>query len=180
MRAQVTTRWSLLAEGPPVLEQPCPRCDRRQSFVCTGRFRVNAHRRRLDVWLLFECARCSWSWRLPVEERVAVDAIPPPRLAAYHHNDEALAYQIATDEGAVRPLRVVGAVLETPFLLTFDVAPGVVVRLDRALAQGLSWSRARVREAWERGSLAVVPSDPKALRRVVRDGLTVWCGAQES
>ena len=47
----------------------CGGCGKKQPFVNTGKFRVNANGSRLDVWLIFRCSKCKHSWNLTVYER---------------------------------------------------------------------------------------------------------------
>lgn len=174
MRAQTSIRWTLHVEGPLTLNRPCPRCDRTQPFTCTERFRVNASGRKLDVWLLFDCSACGRTWRLPVHERHPVSEVPPWALEAFHSNDARLAARLAAEHGAVSGVRVEGPPPDGPAMVALTVPPGVKMRLDRVLATALGLSRAEVVRAWAAGELAAVPSDPKALRRPVVDGLVLW------
>ena len=84
------------------LVKHCPRCRGTRPFRCTGRFRVNASGRLLDVWLLFECAGCGDTARLPVLERVPVSRVPRARLDAFTANDAALALAVASDRTLLR------------------------------------------------------------------------------
>ena len=75
----------------------CPRCRGPQRFACTGRFRVNANRRVIDVWLLLRCQRCGATARLAVVERAPVSRLGRSRLRAFQANDPELASAIASD-----------------------------------------------------------------------------------
>jgi hypothetical protein len=81
----------------PRIRRTCPRCRRERSFASSGRFRVNANGRRLDVWLLFRCEGCGRVWKLEVHARARLEAIGPERLERYLRNDEETARRIARD-----------------------------------------------------------------------------------
>jgi hypothetical protein len=66
-------------------------------FVCAATFRVNAHRKRLDVWLNYRCERCAGAWKCPVMERRPVAQIEPQRLEAFFRDDPLVAYRLAFD-----------------------------------------------------------------------------------
>ena len=36
----------------------CGGCGKKMPFVSTRRFRVNANKNKLDVWLIYQCRRC--------------------------------------------------------------------------------------------------------------------------
>ena len=41
----------------------------RRPFISSDRFRVNANKQRLDVWLIYRCGCCEQPWNLAVHER---------------------------------------------------------------------------------------------------------------
>lgn len=75
----------------------CIRCRRRRRFICTNRFRVNANKHLIDVWLLFYCERCGAKTRVPVVARVPVSKIHQQDLDAFHRNDLQMAARVQWD-----------------------------------------------------------------------------------
>lgn len=75
----------------------CKKCGGKREFVSSGLFRVNANKRKLDVWLVYRCARCGASWNLPIYERVSVGRLSPEEREGFAQNDAALARQYAMD-----------------------------------------------------------------------------------
>ncbi len=158
------------------LRRHCPRCRLQRLFVSSGKFRVNAQKKRLDAWLIFRCSVCDDRWNWPVHERRPVGALDPRELDALMRNDPALAArhaQAALGQGvggtretslAVTVVQPAGA--ETNTIEIVVAVAGASLRLDRLLAQVLSIGRAEI----EALSRAVTPSTPKALRRPARDG----------
>ena len=49
----------------------CAGCKRKQSFVNTGYFRVNANSNKLDVWLIYQCQKCRHTLNIPIFERIS-------------------------------------------------------------------------------------------------------------
>jgi hypothetical protein len=179
----VSVCWRVCAAGPPAALRDCPRCDRRARFVSSGLFRVNASGRRLDVWLIYRCKRCDFTWNRTVEERRSVPELGA-RLVRYERNDPALARTVACDvAGLARggvPVEAEEAQVIRPPLgaapglaITFAVDPGCAMRLDRLLARELGVSRSALEEATVAGLVAVEGRGANALRRPVRDGLRV-------
>jgi len=152
--------WRVVPAQVAPIDRRCRRCDRPRPFLSSGRFRVNASGRRLDVWLVYRCSVCEAPFNLALHERVSPGALGSD-LDRYHGNDPALAAACAP--GA--PARVsVAGVGEPPVHVRFSVPRPVAVRLDRLLAERLTTSRREVRRR-------VTPV--QALRRPVRDGLQV-------
>lgn len=75
----------------------CPRCGGRRCFRCAYRFRVNANRKLVDVWLLFNCVRCDQTARVPIVERAPASRIGRSNLRAFEANDPQHAIAAARD-----------------------------------------------------------------------------------
>ena len=57
------------ATAAPVALRPCGTCGADAEFASTGLFRVNAQKKRLDVWLIYRCATCGSVWNSAVISR---------------------------------------------------------------------------------------------------------------
>ena len=75
----------------------CARCGRKAVFINTGRFRVNANKNKLDVWLIYQCRRCRHTLNIPIYERVSPRKIPAELYEKFLANDEALAIQYGSE-----------------------------------------------------------------------------------
>lgn len=75
----------------------CARCGRKTAFVSTRRFRVNANKNRLDVWLIYQCGKCRHTLNVPIYERVAPQKIPDALYEGFLANDEELAKRYGSD-----------------------------------------------------------------------------------
>lgn len=167
--------WRIVPIRTPHVIRACPRCAGPRPFASSDRFRVNASGRRLDVWLIYRCAICDFTWNLTVMERAAPEVIGASRLEAFLQNDPAAAWSCAFDGMS---LRRAGARVEpsTPVRVERDASPEgratvrlelplpVQIRLDRLLAQELGIPRSR---------LPALVVTTRALRRPVFDGQVV-------
>ena len=77
----------------------CGGCGKKQEFVNSGKFRVNANGKRVDVWLIYQCKKCKHSWNLTIYERTNPGRIPPYLFEMFLENDydTAMAYGRNTD-----------------------------------------------------------------------------------
>ncbi len=71
----------------------CGGCGKKQIFINTGKFRVNANGKRVDVWLIYRCIKCKHSWNLTVYDRKNPAKIPPYEYELFMENDSELAYR---------------------------------------------------------------------------------------
>ena len=75
----------------------CGGCGKKMPFVSTRRFRVNANKNKLDVWLIYQCRKCRHTLNIPIYARVPPQKIPKELYEGFLANDEALACQYGAD-----------------------------------------------------------------------------------
>lgn len=162
----------------------CPRCGLDRRFASSGKFRVNAHRKRIDAWLIFRCSACDERWNWPVHERQPVATIDPRELDALMRNEARLALEHG--RAALRGNREAEAATDPVIDLLVlepatDATPAIELaiavrhadlRLDRLLAQALALARREI-AAMEEAAVLFVYAGRKALRRPAVDGQRV-------
>jgi hypothetical protein len=93
---RATTQWLVRPTDFPTIRRRCRTCPSTQ-YRTQGRFRVNANRKLLDVWLLALCVQCGQTVKLTVLERVPVRSIKPTMLGGFHDNAPMLAAKLLAD-----------------------------------------------------------------------------------
>ncbi|MCY0942833.1 MULTISPECIES: DUF1062 domain-containing protein [Streptomyces] len=97
--------WVVLPTCLPTVLRTCHRCASGR-FRANGKFRLNAHHKLLDAWLLARCTRCGDTTRLTVLERVNVRSVRPALLNLLHGNDPGLAAELLQDPLVLRRNRI--------------------------------------------------------------------------
>ncbi|MEV0126304.1 DUF1062 domain-containing protein [Streptomyces sp. NPDC050703] len=150
----------------PLVLRRCHTCASGR-FRANGRFRVNAHHKRIDAWLLVLCTGCGETAKLTVFERMTVRSVRPALLDRMHANDPALAAELLQDPVVRRRNRVAldwdGAWrLDTggsahPDREVVDIsvrfAARIPVRPVRLIAEGCGLSRSEVERLITAGRL---------------------------
>lgn len=75
----------------------CGGCGKKQEFVNSGKFRVNANGKNVDVWLIYRCKKCKHSWNLSIYERTRPGKIPAELFEAFQVNDTETAMEYGID-----------------------------------------------------------------------------------
>ena len=75
----------------------CGHCGKKMTFASTRRFRVNANKNKLDVWLIYQCRKFKHTLIIPIYERTAPQKIPKDLYEGFLANDEELAIRYASD-----------------------------------------------------------------------------------
>lgn len=185
MQSLLQVQWRMTPLKTPRPWLHCPRCDARTPFVSSGKFRVNAQKKRLDSWLVYRCVHCDQSWNFPVLERCPVNGIDPGMLRALTENDAALAWrhafdltrlgrhsnriecfdELAVEKRLQSPFEGAATHAEITLAAMFDCG----VRLDKLLATELGLSRSAVERLAGEKALSVVPASCRALKQMARD-----------
>lgn len=173
--------WRVLPIAPPRILRHCPRCAHARPFASTDHFRLNAQQRHIDVWLLYRCVACETPWKREVVCRASPEQIGADLYRRFQDNDRATAWHYAfrptTTERfhgdvAVRIERP-PAKLAASTRLRLEVPFPCGIRFERLLAAELDVPRAALRRWAACGALEISPGGARALRRSVRDGVTL-------
>lgn len=89
----------------PLVLRRCHTCAS-ERFRANGKFRVNAHHKLLDAWLLVLCTACGDTAKLSVLERAHVRSVRPEMLDRMHDNDRGLAAELLQDPVVQRRNRI--------------------------------------------------------------------------
>lgn len=154
----------------PTVLRRCPACASGR-FHANGKFRVNAHHKLLDAWLLVLCDACGDTAKVTVFERTNVRSVRPALLDRMHANDPELAAELLQDPVVRRRNRIAldwdnAWRLDTggpedqvrgdgPWKVDVAVrfAARIPVRPVRLIAEGFGLSRAEVERLIAEGNL---------------------------
>jgi hypothetical protein len=172
--------WVVRELGLPAIVRACVSC-RSTRHHPTGKFRVNASGKLLDVWMLISCELCDRTSKIPIHERIHVQALDHDRLLRFENNNPAMVRQLTMDAALAGKnayqLDWSGTwELDTdlPFydLEGVDAAPLEVVirfelpapiRIGKLLTAGFGLSRSAVQRMVDSGRIRLpMPVDAKA------------------
>lgn len=179
-------RWSIRPAKAPRVWRYCCGCGVPSEFVCSERFRTNAQKKYIDVWLKYRCSTCQVTWKLPVFERTAVASLSASLLDAFARHDPETVHRYACN---LELLRLYSIRLVTDGEVTVrrvevsDGTEGIEIalhvegiselRLDRLLAAELQVSRAALTRGFEQERIKIEPARKDPLRRPICDGQRV-------
>ncbi|MFE4023928.1 DUF1062 domain-containing protein [Streptomyces sp. NPDC059101] len=158
--------WVVMPTCLPTILRRCPACASGR-FRANGKFRVNAHHKLLDAWLLMLCTACGDTAKLTVLERMNVRSVRPELLDRMHDNDPGLAAELLQDP-VVRRRNHIALDWDNAWRLdtggsdhldreVIDVsvrfAARIPVRPVRLIAEGCGLSRAEVERTITEGKL---------------------------
>jgi hypothetical protein len=87
-------KWVVEPISSPKIKKSCPKCGQGSLFVNSEKFRVNANKNKLDVWLIYQCEKCKSTWNMTLYERINPKEIPSDLYHKFmtNHGETARAY----------------------------------------------------------------------------------------
>ncbi|MFE7216041.1 DUF1062 domain-containing protein [Streptomyces sp. NPDC001698] len=97
--------WVVVPTCLPLVRRRCHACAS-ERFRASGKLRVNANHKLIDVWLLVLCTGCGETEKLTVLERMNVRSVRPELLDRLHDNDPGLTAELLQDPVVQRRNRI--------------------------------------------------------------------------
>lgn len=86
--------WKIEVKNTPTLKRKCNHCSCNK-FYCSDKFRVNAQKRNIDVWLIYRCIECDSTYNLTIFSRTKPELMKKDLFYKFSENDENTAYEYA-------------------------------------------------------------------------------------
>lgn len=67
--------WEIQYFSLPLVSKHCKKCGKKTKFSCSEKFRVNAQRRALDIWLIYNCLDCDTTWNARVYAHISPQSL---------------------------------------------------------------------------------------------------------
>lgn len=91
---ETTITWEVKVKNPPLLIKKCSHCDS-DRFYCSDKFRINAQKKNIDVWLIYRCVKCDNTCNLTLLSRSKPDLIDKTLFHSFSMNDKDTAWKYA-------------------------------------------------------------------------------------
>lgn len=91
---ETTITWEVKVNNTPLLIKKCSHCDS-DRFYCSGKFRMNAQKKNIDVWLIYRCVKCDNTCNLTLLSRSKPDLIDKTLFHSFSMNDKDTAWKYA-------------------------------------------------------------------------------------
>ena len=95
---ETTFTWEIRVKNCPLLIKKCSHCDS-DRFYCCDKFRMNAQKKNIDVWLIYRCVKCDNTCNMTLLSRTKPDLIDKKLFHSFSMNDREVAWQYAFSAG---------------------------------------------------------------------------------
>lgn len=94
--------WTVSPAGYQRIARRCPACNIRRDFIPSGAFRMNSQKKMLEVWSIYKCIHCEYTWNISLFSRLPVSRIDRKLYAMFMANDQSAVQQFAHDRQVLR------------------------------------------------------------------------------
>ena len=91
---ETTITWEVKVKNTPLLIKKCSHCGS-DRFYCSDKFRMNAQKKNIDVWLIYRCVKCDNTCNLTLLSRSKPDLIDKTLFHSFSMNDKNTAWKYA-------------------------------------------------------------------------------------
>jgi len=93
--------WEIIPKNIPLIKKICNKCGH-SHYYCSEKFRINAQKKSLDVWLIYRCEQCDNTFNAEVLSRVKSGKIDADLFERLSNNDPDTVWQYAFDTEVIR------------------------------------------------------------------------------
>ena len=86
--------WTVKARNTPLLKRKCNHCDSGK-FYCSEKFRMNAQKKNIDIWLIYRCIKCDNTYNMTIFTRTKTEMINKDLFSKFSDNNVELAWRYA-------------------------------------------------------------------------------------
>jgi len=182
-------QWELIPDNLPMVKRNCPKCNEKTNYINSEKFRVNANKNNIDIWLIYKCEKCKSTWNMTIYERIKPSNISKHEYDKFLANDIELAREYAFNLSIYSKNKaevilehinysLVQRELEAYYIKENELVIELLckypieLRVDKLLSDILGISRSEVKSMCKKG-LVFIEDDKNSLNIKVRDGMEI-------
>ncbi|AGX44544.1 DUF1062 domain-containing protein [Clostridium saccharobutylicum] len=182
-------QWELVPKNLPIVRRNCPKCNEKVRYINSEKFRVNANKNSIDIWLIYQCEKCKSTWNMAIYERIKPYDINKYEYEKFLSNDKELAREYAFDlsiynknkaevilEGVNYKLiqKKLEAYYKNENELVIEIVCNdlIELRVDKLLSDTLGISRNKIKNMNKKGVI-FIKDNKNSLNMKVRDRMEI-------
>jgi hypothetical protein len=181
--------WELIPKGLPLVKRNCPKCNEKTHYINSEKFRVNANKNNIDIWLIFQCEKCKSTFNMTIYERTKLSDIKKEEYENFLSNDKTLAREYAfslsiyNKNKAEIVLDDIGyeviqkelkeySVNKNELIIQIICKHPIELRLDKLLSDRLGVSRSQIKKMNEKGVI-FIKDDKNSLNVKIKNEMEI-------
>ncbi|MCS4304044.1 DUF1062 domain-containing protein [Chryseobacterium sp. BIGb0232] len=111
--------WVIKAKNTPLFKKKCNHCDS-ERFHCSDKFRLNAQKKNIDIWLIYRCVKCHHRYNMTVFSRIRTESISKEKFNQLSENDVNLVWEYAFSHETRRKNNAEADLYSVEYEIQFD------------------------------------------------------------
>lgn len=182
-------RWELIPEDLPIVKRNCPKCNEKTHYINSEKFRVNANKNNIDIWLIYQCEKCKSTFNMTIYERTKLCDINKDEYEKFLSNDKELAREYAFNLSIYNKNKVeiileavnyeliqkeleIYYINENELVIEIICKHPIELRADKLLSDKLRLSRSQIKRMHEKGVI-FIKDNKNSLNVKVRNGMEI-------
>jgi len=182
-------QWELVPKNLPIVRRNCPKCNEKARYINSEKFRVNANKNSIDIWLIYQCEKCKSTWNMTIYERIKPYEINKDEYEKFLSNDKELAREYAFNLSIYNKNKaeiiledvnyeLIQKKLEAYYIneneLVIEIAckDFIELRVDKLLSDTLGISRNKIKDMNKKG-IIFIKDNKNSLNIKVRDRMEI-------
>lgn len=182
-------KWELVPKNLPIVRRNCPKCNERARYINSEKFRVNANKNSIDIWLIYQCEKCKSTWNMTIYERIKPYDINKDEYEKFLSNDKELAREYAFNLSIYNKNKaqiiledvnyeLIQKKIEAYYIneneLVIEIAckDFIELRVDKLLSDTLGISRNKIKDMNKKGVI-FIKDNKNSLNIKVRDRMEI-------
>lgn len=182
-------QWEIMPQNLPLVRRNCPKCNKKTNYANTEKFRVNANKNNIDIWLIHQCEKCKSTWNMTIYERIRPCDVDKDEYKKFLCNDKELAREYAFDLKMYSKNKaevifddvdyeIIQKELEAYYINKNELVIEIIckypleLRVDALLSNKLGISRSKIKKLYEQG-IIFIKDDKNSLNKKVKDGMEI-------
>lgn len=181
--------WEVVPENLPKVKRNCPKCNEKTYYINSEKFRVNANKSNLDVWLIYQCENCKSTWNMTIYERINPKDINKDEYKKFLDNDKYLAREYAFNlsiysknkaEIILEGLnyKIIESELDSYYINENELSVDILcnykmdIRVDKFLSDKLELSRSKIKSMHKNGEF-IIKDNKNSLNTKIKNGVEI-------
>ncbi|RXM41216.1 hypothetical protein BOQ62_01360 [Chryseobacterium sp. CH21] len=93
--------WEVKVKNTPLLKKKCSHCNS-ERFQCSDKFRLNAQKKNIDIWLIYRCVKCNNTYNMTIFSRIRTESISKEIFNKLSENNTGIAWEYAFSQEVMR------------------------------------------------------------------------------
>ncbi|WP_228406965.1 DUF1062 domain-containing protein [Chryseobacterium sp. MYb7] len=93
--------WEVKVKNTPLLKKKCSQCNS-ERFQCSDKFRLNAQKKNIDIWLIYRCIKCNNTYNMTVFSRIRTESISKEMFNKLSENNKEIAWEYAFSQELIK------------------------------------------------------------------------------